>query len=124
MIRVSAGERGVPVGGDCGCGRGFPLMRVVAAAETWFLTAEGRYLPGGDFAPQVARLCGGADVRLRQCAPGEVRVLVTTGDAAAMERVEGFCRQAEGSAYPGLSFSVARGDDRMDAPVAGGPAQN
>lgn len=124
VIRFATGDRAVPVDGDCGCGRGFPLMRMVCAAETWFLTAEGRYLPGGDFVSQVARLCGGADVRLRQWAPGEVRVLVTTGDAAALERVEGFCRQAGGTAYPGLSFSVARGDDRMAAPVAGGRASD
>ena len=54
VLRFETGDHGVPVDGPCPCGRGFPLMRLVAPVGTWFQTAEGRFVFGGGLAQGLA----------------------------------------------------------------------
>lgn len=121
MIRFATGDRAVPLAGECACGRGFPLMRMAASAETWFQAADGSFLPGGELSRQVAELCGGTDVRLRQDCAGHVRVVVAADDSAMAERVEALCRSAVRDGADGLSLVVEPGGRDADAGGRGAP---
>jgi len=47
MIRYEVGDRGVPSGRTCGCGRGLPLMETITGRTADFLVAEGGFQVAG-----------------------------------------------------------------------------